>query len=84
MTYATSIACEVGNLPRTVLTRLQATLRELALSLEAVPAQSSFWRTLEEDPLVLDVEGWHFTVEVGRERGSVAVIRIEQRNAHPN
>ena len=34
MIYATSIDCDVGNVTRTVLARLQATLRELALSLE--------------------------------------------------
>jgi hypothetical protein len=79
--YTTTLRCAVDRVPSSILTRLQATLRELAFTLEATPAQSSFWSTLRDNPLSVEVEGWQFTVDVDRAKSNLAVVRVASRGS---
>ena len=57
-----------------VLGQLRARLRELSETLAAVSPASSFWASLTENPLTIDMAGWRFTYTIRRDPGHLEVL----------
>jgi hypothetical protein len=54
----------------------RARFREISHTLAAVSSSSSFWSSLTENPLYVDVAGWRFKYTIDRERKEFDVLEI--------
>jgi hypothetical protein len=61
-----SFHCRVGRVPTAVLDRVRSRLREISHTLAAVSSSDSFWNSIAENPLYVDLDGWRFTYSIDR------------------
>jgi hypothetical protein len=66
--------CTVASVPIRVLDRLRARLRAVSETLWAASPGSSFWTSLMDNPLTLDVAGWRFQYTISREPRQIDVL----------
>jgi hypothetical protein len=72
--YGLRIRCSVDTVSMRVLDRLHVRLREVSQILWEASPGSSFWRSLTENPLTIDVAGWRFQYTISREANRIDVI----------
>lgn len=61
-----SFRCPVGEVPIAVLDRVRSRLRDISDTLAAVSSSDSFWSSVAESPLYVDIEGWRFRYSIDR------------------
>jgi hypothetical protein len=64
----------IPSVPTRVIDRLRARLREISETLSTISSISSFWTSLAENPLTIDVAGWRFTYTIVREPNYFQVL----------
>jgi hypothetical protein len=74
MPFRVDFLTGIANVPLAVERRARATLQEVAATLEAIPADASFWDTPED--LTLDIGRWRFTYRVDRGTSSLFVTKV--------
>jgi hypothetical protein len=74
--YRLHFRCTVSSVPVRILDRARARFREISHTLAAVSSSSSFWSSLTENPLYVDVAGWRFKYTIDRERKEFDVLEI--------
>ena len=57
-----------------VLDRVRSRLRDVSGTLVAVSSSDSFWSSIAESPLYVDVEGWRFRYSIDRSTEQFIVV----------
>jgi hypothetical protein len=73
--YRVSFSCPVGRVPTAVLDRVRSRLREISHTLAAVFSSDSFWSSIAENPLYVDLDGWRFTYSIDRSGPQFVVLQ---------
>ena len=78
MPYRVQFRCPTRRVPIRVLDQLRERLREISHTLGAVSSSSSFWSSLTENPLLLDVGEWRFEYAIHRESKQFEVLEARR------
>jgi hypothetical protein len=66
--------CSVRHVPTAVLDRVRSRLREISHTLGAVSSSDSFWSSIAESPLYVDIQQWRFKYSIERDRKQFTVL----------
>jgi hypothetical protein len=76
--YRVQFRCPTRRVPIRVLDQLRERLREISHTLGAVSSSSSFWSSLTENPLFVEVAGWRFNYAIHRESKQFEVLEARR------
>jgi hypothetical protein len=72
--YRVVFRCPVGRVPAAVLDRVRSRLREISHTLAAFSSSDSFWSSIAESPLYVDLDAWRFTYSIDRSGQQFVVL----------
>ena len=74
MPYRVDFRCSIGKVPTAVLDQVRSRLREISHTLGAVSSSDSFWSSIAESPLYVDIQQWRFKYSIERHRKQFIVL----------
>ena len=83
MRYRVHFRSPIGPVATAVLDRVRARLREISHTLGAVSSSDSFWTSIAENPLYVDVDGWRFKYSIDRTRKEFVVFEVVRVSSLP-
>ncbi|HWE23652.1 MAG TPA: hypothetical protein VG496_06895 [Myxococcales bacterium] len=78
MSYRVRVRCVLQDVPAVVVGRMRARLRDISHTLEAVSRSDSFWSSMAENPLYVDLHGWRFRYSIDRARKEFVVLDVSR------
>ena len=83
MPYRVDFRCSIRKVPTAVLDQVRSRLREISHTLGAVSSSDSFWSSIAESPLYVDIQQWRFKYSIDRTRKEFVVFEVVRVSSLP-
>jgi len=74
-TWSIVFECDTGRVPESVLDTVKAQLEDMGRAIAAIEPSSTFWNSLRESGMRIDVGDWRFKFRA--DFGEVALVEVQ-------